>query len=90
MFLFTDSRKEGSDYQKLEDIETRDHLPPDTETFYKNNRRGDYRTAFYGLSVAYFLTVLLGLSLWKFGSNTVLGGAVDSMQFFHYSRRISH
>jgi hypothetical protein len=87
MFLFTKSRKDGSDYRKLEDIETRDHLPPHTtEKVYQDDRRLDYRAAFYGLSVAYVLTVILGLSLWKFGPNTDTSGSapskIDSMQFF--------
>jgi len=70
MFLFTKTRNRVSpDYQKLEDIETRESSPSDTETFYQTNRRGDYRTAFYGLSIAYLVTVIIGLSLWKLDCN---------------------
>ncbi|TVY13531.1 Oxidase ustYa [Lachnellula arida] len=71
MFLFTKTRNGISpDYQKLEDVETREPSPSDTETFYQTSRRRDYRTAFYGLSIAYLLTIIIGLSLWKLESNT--------------------
>ncbi|TVY49867.1 Oxidase [Lachnellula occidentalis] len=60
MFLFTKTRNDTSpDYQKLEDIETREPSPSDTEIFYQTNRRGDYRTAFYGLSMVYLITAAI-------------------------------
>jgi len=87
MFLFTKSRKDiGSDYRKLEDVETGDHLPPDSEKFSQDEHQLDYRAAFYGLSVAYVLTVILGLSLWKFGSNTDTSGAAAPSKMMEIPR----
>lgn len=91
MFLLTKRRNDLSpDYQKLEDVETRERSPSDTETFYQTNRRGDYRTAFYGLSLAYLFTVIVGLSLWKLESNTYSSAAghsrIDSRQLFRFPR----
>jgi len=90
MFLLTKTRNHVSpDYQKLEDIETRESSPSDTETFYQTNRRV-YRTAFYGLSIAYLLTVIIGLSLWKLecnpDSSATRRSQIDSTQLSPFSR----
>jgi hypothetical protein len=64
MFLFT---KTHSDYEKIDDVETRCHSrSPDTETFSKNDNYQHYRAAFFGLSALYLLTIISAIVFWQY------------------------